>query len=158
MGSLYLPNLLPSVIDLIVDYIFNLLKCCFQPSLFGLFCKYGGLCKILGSVMKWDTSETYYPKDGNELFNYFTTTLKTSCKIFPILFAGSYSPLKSLCAFLIFPSISNLASLVLIFVFTCFPYQMSSGEFILIDFLSELSSADDSSIEPEIDSSSNKSR
>ena len=61
--------LVSSIINLIVDYIFNLLQGCFKPSFFELFWKFDDFCKILGSSMKRDTSETDYPKYGNELFN-----------------------------------------------------------------------------------------
>ena len=57
--------------------------------------------KLLGSGTKWDTYETDSPKLDNTLFGYFTTTLKTLCKPFPILFTGSYAPFHSLCACLI---------------------------------------------------------
>ena len=128
--------LMSSIEDLIVYYIFNFLKGCFRPILFDLCWKYGDFCKIMGSDMKWDTAETDHPKDGNELFNYFTTTLNTSCKMFPILFSDRYTSLQSLCDFLIWSRMFNIAYLALIFGFTCFTYQMSSGEFILIDLSS----------------------
>ena len=117
--------LMSSIRNLIVDHIFDFLKGCFQPSLFDFYWKSGDFYKILGSVMKWDTSEIDYPKYGNELFNYFTRTLNNLFKNFPIPFAESYAPLKSLCAFLIWSHIFNLVYLPLIFRFTCFTYQMS---------------------------------
>ena len=36
--------------------------------------------KFMGSGMKCDTSDTYYPKLGNEFFNPLTTALNTLCK------------------------------------------------------------------------------
>ena len=71
--------------------------------------------KFLCFGMKWDTYETDYPNTGNELFNYFTNTLKILCKNLPILFAKSSTPFFSLCAFLIRSQLFNLKSLALIF-------------------------------------------
>ena len=45
--------------------------------------------KFLVSGMKCDTSETDYPKSGNELFKSFTTDLNILCKHFTILFNES---------------------------------------------------------------------
>ena len=42
--------------------------------------------KFLGSGMKCDTYDPDSTKAGNEIFHYFTTTLNTLCKPFPILF------------------------------------------------------------------------
>ena len=78
--------------------------------------------------------------------------------MFPILLAESSAPLHSLCAFLIWLRIFNLAYLALIFRFTCFPYKIPSGEFIFIYLSSELYSASDSSSKHEIDLSSTKLR
>ena len=58
--------------------------------------------------MKWDTSELNSLKEGNELFNDFTTTLNKLCKPLNILFADSSATLHSLCAFLIWSHIINL--------------------------------------------------
>ena len=106
--------------------------------------------KFLGSGMKRDTSDTDSPKDGNEFFNYFTKTLNNLCKTFSIIFAESSTPFRSLCDFLIWSRILNLVFLALIFRCTCFLSLMYSIVFIIIDPSSELSSANDSSIESEI--------
>ena len=132
MCSLDLPYLCPPLeIWLLIIFLISFNNA-FRQSFFDLCWKSGDFYKILGSGIKSDTSETDSPKYSNELFNYFITTLKILCKIFPILFAESYTPLHSLCAFLIWSRMFNIAYLALIFGFTCFTYQMSSGEFILI--------------------------
>ena len=66
--------------------------------------------RLLGSGLKWNTSETEYPKVDNELFNSFTTALNTLCKTFHILLADSYAPFHSFYDCLIRSRIFNLAS------------------------------------------------
>ena len=43
----------------------------------------------------YDTSESDSPKLGNALFSSFTTALNILCKPLPILFSGSFDPLRS---------------------------------------------------------------
>ena len=44
---------------------------------------------FLGYGIKWGIYEPGYPKADNELFNYFTATLKNLCKPFPTIFTDS---------------------------------------------------------------------
>ena len=67
--------------------------------------------KLLGSGMKWSTSEHDSPKEGNERFNYFKTTLRKFCKPLPILFDDISAPFHSPCTCLIWSRILNLTIL-----------------------------------------------
>ena len=51
--------------------------------------------KLLGSGIKWDASEPYSTKVGNEFFNSFTTALNNLCKPLTIFFDESSAPFHS---------------------------------------------------------------
>ena len=57
--------------------------------------------KVLGTVMKCDTSDPDYPKVGNVLIYSSTTALMTLCKTLTRIFAKIYAPLHLFCICLI---------------------------------------------------------
>ena len=64
--------------------------------------------KLLGCIMKYDTSENDYPVVGNVLFSLFTKSLKSLWKSLLILFAESSSTFHSFYVCLIRSRILNL--------------------------------------------------
>ena len=57
--------------------------------------------KFLGSGMKWETSEPYYPKGGNYCEISFTTVLNTLCEPLPMFRVSFNAPFHSGCLCLI---------------------------------------------------------
>ena len=92
--------------------------------------------KFLGYGIKRDTFDPDSSKVGNELFNWSTTALNSSCKPLPILFYESSAPLHLICAWLIQSIIFNLAYLALLSGCIWLPSKMSSWLFVLIDYSS----------------------
>ena len=90
--------------------------------------------------MKWYTSDHDYLKAGNQLFKYFTKNLID----YPTFYSLFNCPIRS--------HIINLASIALIFRRTWFMSCMFSIECILINFSSNLSYVDYSSIEVKFNS------
>ena len=73
----------------IFDQVFHLLQGFFKPILLTSTVNLVNFEKLLGSGIKWNTSDTDSSKAYNEFFNYFTTKLKTLCKTLPIIFDES---------------------------------------------------------------------
>ena len=89
-GSPFLGYYIIKVWLLIIFLIY--FKIYFSQSLLTSFGNLATSAKFLGSGMKWDTSEPDSPKVVNELFNYFTKTLKIFCKPLTIIFSESSNP------------------------------------------------------------------
>ena len=92
--------------------------------------------KLLGSVIKCDTSEPDSHQVGNAFFDFFTTAFKNLCKPFPIIFSGISDPFHSIFECIVMSRVFNLASLVLIYGCALFPSQISLRAFVLINMSS----------------------
>ena len=81
------------------------LRVAFIQGFLMFFENFFNLEKFLGSGMKWEISETDYPKAVNSYEISFTTVLNILCKLFPMLCVSFNAPFHSDCIFLIWSRI-----------------------------------------------------